>query len=153
MMKMKKKLLVMVLTLVLLIGMSVLVMANPAEDSANFDISIQIWQPISIEITDNIIFEQTYAGAHNILTEITTATVTGEDGENYTIEFTDGGNITLEGTTTDTISVSLSHNADLVLTDGEEVFEITATIPEDELVDVDSGSYSGQATVTVAYAD
>ena len=146
---MKRKAAILVLMVALVVGMTSGVFAGDS-DSDDFNISIEILEAIQISI-ENMDFGEVYVGSDTVQAN-TPATVTGGSNQDFLISGFDDEAV-LEGPG-DNITVVLENDAsDMNLgEDGQYQFDITGSIDSAQL-DTAAGSYSGEATVTVQYAD
>lgn len=143
---MKKLIFPLVLAMVLTLSGAALAMDTASE---NFTIEATIVEPIGIEVED-IDFGTIYS-FDNDHSEMVDFTVTGSEGEDYTINL-DSNQVTLDSAETeDTLEVNLTLGAaEGTLVDGEDVVDLTATL-QDPGAEVAGGDYQGEATVTVEY--
>ncbi|MFW5985387.1 MAG: hypothetical protein ACOCQ1_03805 [Halanaerobiaceae bacterium] len=125
------------------------------EDSSDkFAVNIDIIEPLSIDVSDDLSFGRVETGSADQETSVE-ASVAGEPGYSYSVSFSDGGEVNLENdNTSDSIPVlldsSIGDTSELD-SDGGDGFEITAFIAEEELEDITPETYSGQGMITVEY--
>ncbi|MCK8824766.1 hypothetical protein [Fuchsiella alkaliacetigena] len=142
------------LGLILLLTLSIILLNSSiimAEDSAEFDLEITILEPISIEITENIDFGSVFPGEEEEQVGTVEAIVEAAPDTDYSVILNneDSQVILTSAETEDEITVDLEHDSrGSIGNQGEEDFEIEATIPAAEL-EVESGDYSGTAVITV----
>ncbi len=118
------------------------------QDTATSDVSLEIMQAISVDVDQHMDFGTAYTGG-SVEPADASFNVTGDDGAEYTIDAPASTDIT-DGT--NTLGVDLTPSAaSSTLVDGNDAFTVTGEITE--TLPGESGSYSGDFTVTVSYAD
>jgi len=127
-------------------------LAEGSFDTATANVSLEVMQAITVEATQDMDFGLAYTSqANSELTADTPASfsVQGADGEGYTIALPDSVEISNGGNGSATVELSTdSTSRSLGAETGEDNFEVTGEI---ESLPGETGTYSGEFTVTVAY--
>ena len=152
----KRKLMMSLFLLVLLLVLVPPVSRADESASETFNIYINIVEAISIEVTEDIDFGTVEAGTGDLEAAVE-AFVVGEDDYSYSVEFSDEGQVFLEGSGSgDIITVWLENDLEeygRIGEEGQDSFTISAYISGEEIENISHDSYSGEGSVTIQYRD
>lgn len=131
-------------------------LAEGSSDTATANVSLEVMQAITVDATQDMDFGLAYTSqAGTGLTADTPARffVQGADGEDYTVTLPENIEITNDDNAAATVALEVADGETtrhLNGGDGEDNFEVSGTIGS---LPGETGTYSGEFTVTVSYAD
>jgi len=129
-------------------------LAEGSSDTATANVSLEVMQAITVDAVQDMDFGLAYTSqAGSGLTADTPASfsVQGADGDDYTIALPDSVEISNDDNDSATVALEVAgEETTRNLKGGEDDFEVSGTIGS---LPGETGTYSGEFTVTVSYAD
>ena len=136
----------------LTLGLAGQAAAEGSSDTADANVTLQVWQAISVTNDAGMDFGTVFTGDGSAVNAETPASfsVTGQDGEAYTI--TIPNTVDLNDGDTNTVTVNLSADASGTLTGGSDSFTVAGEIPAGSVPGT-AGTYTGTFTAMVEYTN